>query len=152
MIYFIRDTASGLVKVGLSEDPVRRLAKMQTDCPGLLVLLATQDGGEPDESLLHERFSPLRERGEWFRAEGDLAAYIADLAPHVKAARQRKERVLLIERLAEITGANIQTTRSWLDRDSFPAWHWLAISQAGIMTLEDLAQRHARLPGQRVAA
>ena len=53
-----------------------RLSEIQTGCPEKLTVFALNDGTCATEATLHRRFSDLRTHGEWFRREGDLAAWI----------------------------------------------------------------------------
>jgi hypothetical protein len=41
------------------------------------------EGGPFEERLLHDRFSDLRQHGEWFRVGPELLAYIAEHAADV---------------------------------------------------------------------
>lgn len=87
MIYFIRDSLSGHIKIGVSDKPWTRLAKMQSDCPGELAILAIDEGGEADERELHVRFAAQRVRGEWYRTSAALLAHIEALPPIKKPRR-----------------------------------------------------------------
>jgi hypothetical protein len=78
-VYFIRDTGTGLIKIGHGANPRRRLQMLQTGCPTRLELMAVIEGGEADERSLHQRFHHLREQGEWFRQGGDLLDHIGTL-------------------------------------------------------------------------
>jgi len=61
MIYFIQDTSSRAIKIGISEHPTTRLAALQTAHHSDLILLAVMDGNEQDEQALHRMFK--RKRG-----------------------------------------------------------------------------------------
>lgn len=87
MIYFIRDTLTGLVKIGTAENPWRRLAKIQSDSPGQLEMLAIEDGGVERETELHREFASARRRGEWFAPADRLMAYVTDCGPAPKPPR-----------------------------------------------------------------
>lgn len=78
MIYFIE--SQGMVKIGVSSNPKRRLAMIATGCPGGCVMLATAEGGPEEETRLHELFSHLRRRGEWFIFTDEISKYIAENA------------------------------------------------------------------------
>lgn len=65
-IYFIQREDTGAVKIGLSKDPTRRLATLQTGNEFELKLRHLIPGGLPEERQLHQRFAPARIRGEWF--------------------------------------------------------------------------------------
>lgn len=80
MIYFIQDASTLLIKIGFTDSaPEKRLAQLQTGCPGELMLLLMIEGGQNDEADLHERFDDLRERGEWFRPGPMLIGLMIDL-------------------------------------------------------------------------
>lgn len=81
MIYFIRDPAADRVKIGVSNDPWKRLKNMQTGSPGLLELVAMVDGDPAAEKALHQRFDGSRVRGEWFVWSGPVADHVATLPP-----------------------------------------------------------------------
>lgn len=63
--YLIQAGDDGLVKVGHSADPQRRLAALQTGSGESLTIRATLRGAN-QEPLLHDIFAHLRRRGEWF--------------------------------------------------------------------------------------
>lgn len=81
MIYFIRDTASGDIKIGFSGNPSRRLAILQTGHANHLELLGVISGSLTEEQALHERFANSHKRGEWFRPTPDLVDFVAALPP-----------------------------------------------------------------------
>jgi len=87
MIYFIREAASGCIKIGFSDKPWDRFSKMQSDTPGELAVLAITEGDKVAEAALHARFADLRLRGEWFRDDGRIAT-LAQSFPPVR--RERK--------------------------------------------------------------
>lgn len=74
-VYFIRCKASGLIKIGLSESPWKRLSKMQSDTPDELEMLGVFAGDIVAEAEMHNRFSASRHRGEWFKPTDDLIAF-----------------------------------------------------------------------------
>lgn len=75
-VYFIRAGQSGPIKIGVSCDPIKRLAALQTANPERLVLLgAWRDDKDPYglERKLHEIFAPHRiGETEWFKASREL--------------------------------------------------------------------------------
>lgn len=73
-IYFICD--GDFVKIGISDNPEKRLSHLQTSNPKKLTLLYTMDGNETLEKLLHSIFSQYRVRGEWFEYTGSLYEFI----------------------------------------------------------------------------
>ncbi len=80
-VYYVLAPELGTVKIGFAEKPKSRFSKIQSDCPTRLILLAIEDGDETTEGERHARFADYRQRGEWFRHEGELLEYISTLAP-----------------------------------------------------------------------
>jgi hypothetical protein len=74
MIYFIQDTGSRAIKIGVSRSPRERLADLQTAHPARLVLLGIMDGMQNEERALHSKFD--RVHGEWFEPTPDLMSFI----------------------------------------------------------------------------
>lgn len=70
-VYFIGGP-SGPIKIGVSKDPKRRLAGLQTNSPYHLKLLAIAPGGVEEERFLHAKFAHLRLKGEWFKRDPEL--------------------------------------------------------------------------------
>jgi DNA-binding XRE family transcriptional regulator len=89
VIYFIRDPDAGCVKIGFSSNPALRFNKLKADCANAVVLVAVIEGDEAAESELHQRYSGLNRRGEWFYERGDLASLISSLPPYEKPAGKR---------------------------------------------------------------
>jgi len=77
MIYFIQEGTEGPIKIGYTSKSVRtRMATLQTASAQKLRLLATAEGTQKDESMLHARFSACHIKGEWFKPSVDLMNYI----------------------------------------------------------------------------
>lgn len=80
-VYFILNEDSRAIKIGRAKNLEKRMKTLQTASPAPLKLLKSiqvssgQEAHELEQSL-HERFSALRLWGEWFRAEGELLAYV----------------------------------------------------------------------------
>jgi hypothetical protein len=81
-VYFIQNTQNGLIKIGSSSNPQKRLSTLQTASAGPMVLLAATSSYT--ESGLHRRFKSLRVRGEWFRPEAELLQLIEEEKDRVK--------------------------------------------------------------------
>lgn len=79
MIYYIQDRASGRIKIGFSDNPWNRLAKINTDAAGGVLLLAVEDGCRAVEASRHASFSADRGHGEWFAPSSGLLAHIEAL-------------------------------------------------------------------------
>lgn len=79
-IYAVLAEELGLVKIGVAKHPLSRLTHMQTGSPAQLRLIGVSETVETPEEIervTHLRFSHLRVRGEWFRYDAEMAAFIA---------------------------------------------------------------------------
>lgn len=76
-VYFAR--SRGLIKIGYSSEPDRRMKSLATTWPHPVRLLKLVPGGKRLEAEYHERFGHLRHVGEWFRADRDLIEFIDSL-------------------------------------------------------------------------
>jgi hypothetical protein len=90
MIYFVRCTLTGHVKIGYAGDPWARLSKMQSDSPGDLRLVGVEPGGADREAQLHKLFGDCRIRGEWFLPDHHLDSYLSDLPTPIKTSARRQ--------------------------------------------------------------
>lgn len=77
-VYFVHATESGRIKIGTADDPVRRLATLQTGSPEQLDLIGTLPGGRALEARLHRDFARERLRGEWFECSDRLVLFLGD--------------------------------------------------------------------------
>lgn len=76
-VYFI-EAENGLIKIGVSDDPVSRFGQIRTMSPLPLRLRGVVPGaGNAGEAELHQRFAADRAHGEWFRPSPALLSYIA---------------------------------------------------------------------------
>lgn len=74
-IYFIR-SSEGFVKIGLSNNPEKRLKTLQTASPYKLDLAYKMKGNESLEKYLHLLFAPYRAYGEWFQFSDAIIKFI----------------------------------------------------------------------------
>jgi len=65
-LYFAK-AKNGLIKIGQSGDPDRRLRDLQTMSPIPIDMVLVLDGMAASEGALHEWFADSRTHGEWFR-------------------------------------------------------------------------------------
>lgn len=72
--YFIRQ--GDYVKIGISKNVCGRIGDLQCASPTTLELIGTIPGNV--EASMHDRFSGLSVRGEWFRLEGSLEDLLHD--------------------------------------------------------------------------
>lgn len=74
LVYFIGcGDGNPFVKIGQTRDLHKRVAALRGANPLEITVLLVMRGSTTEERLLHAAFSEYRERGEWFRNEGELA-------------------------------------------------------------------------------
>lgn len=66
MIYFLRASNGGPVKIGFTNNLKRRMIAYRTHNPEEVIVIRTIDGDRLTEKWLHKEFSELRIRTEWF--------------------------------------------------------------------------------------
>ena len=74
-VYFIQ-AGDGPVKIGFSTNVEKRMVALQISSPHELALIAKMSGNKALEKQIHERFSRLALRGEWFEMDGELEELI----------------------------------------------------------------------------
>jgi len=77
-VYFIQPLRGGTIKIGVAQDPERRLEQIQRMSPVRLILLGAIPGGYEKERELHALFATARKHGEWFEPTPELRRYIED--------------------------------------------------------------------------
>tara|TARA_B100000085_G_C18500857_1_gene495419 strand:- start:895 stop:1200 length:306 start_codon:yes stop_codon:yes gene_type:complete len=65
-LYIIQSDVTGMIKIGRSKNPRKRLKQLQTGNPNKLKLIAAFEGQGWREKIIHERLSRYRLEGEWF--------------------------------------------------------------------------------------
>lgn len=83
-VYFIRAVDEnkkdyGPIKIGVSNNPKKRLVSIQTGNSNKLRIISTILGGRRRERLLHEEFKDSRLTGEWFKPTKRLLDFINNL-------------------------------------------------------------------------
>jgi hypothetical protein len=78
LVYFI-GAGDGPIKIGMSDDPRKRLRTLQTSHHQPLAILAVCEGGRVREGEYHRTFARHRLNGEWFARHPDILAEIASL-------------------------------------------------------------------------
>jgi hypothetical protein len=80
VVYFIRCTATKLVKIGFAKNVADRLANLQCGSAAELLLEMTIPARSvDDERAFHKRFAGNRVRGEWFNlTPGDVRAALTE--------------------------------------------------------------------------
>lgn len=95
-VYFIESSDDGLIKIGQSGDPERRLRSLQTGSWQKLSILGTVPGGRSEERAWHDRFHFARvPGGEWFRPHPKLIDAMREVG--VVASRRRVGHTVEVE-------------------------------------------------------
>jgi hypothetical protein len=81
LVYFLRESLEGPVKVGRSKDPWSRRDQLQTGNPKELRVLGCCFGNPEFENAIHQAFKDAHIRGEWFRSTEDLVSLINEICP-----------------------------------------------------------------------
>lgn len=79
-VYFIENTFTRAIKIGLAKWPQKRLSNLQIGSADPLRLLAVVEGGPAHERALHSRWADHRTRGEWFSPHPEILAEIERLS------------------------------------------------------------------------
>nr|WP_278376632.1 GIY-YIG nuclease family protein [Brucella anthropi] len=74
-VYFARSL--DLVKIGFSKSVPKRVRSIATACPTEIEVIKIIPGTNQTERYFHTHFAGYRQKGEWFRLEGALAAFLS---------------------------------------------------------------------------
>lgn len=66
-LYFIQTSNMGMIKIGRSIDPLKRLKQLQTGNPHILKLIHVFYNQGDKENYLHFHLKEFRLKGEWFK-------------------------------------------------------------------------------------
>lgn len=90
-IYLIQAGNTRKFKVGISQDPDRRLGYLQTGNPDKLHFGALWIGTRKDESAIHRLLVEYRQSGEWFECppEYDIQGLIIEIDARLEIANRR---------------------------------------------------------------
>jgi hypothetical protein len=78
MIYFVRETEDGFIKIGTTVRLTERLKQLEAEFDVKLEVLAVIAGGRKEEKMLHRRFAHNHPWREWFSPSEDLLRYIKE--------------------------------------------------------------------------
>ncbi|MEB0325779.1 DUF1376 domain-containing protein [Citrobacter portucalensis] len=76
-VYFIKNPASGLIKIGYSKNPWARLSELRRNYGSELSVVATIKTVEKSETSIHAAFDRYRVEGEWFIESESIKAVIS---------------------------------------------------------------------------
>ncbi len=109
MIYFIRCTGSGKVKIGKSFDVLRRVAELQVGNPSTLIVEAEIDGYTGLEAYLHKKCDERRGIGEWFDlTQAEVSSIVRFVGECQKIWATNEEARLVREIIAEDALAELE--------------------------------------------
>jgi hypothetical protein len=102
VIYFIKNSRNGLIKIGRSDCVSYRIKKLKEAYGRQLILLKCIHGDSQTETKLHKRFRKSRMHGEWFKESKQLRQFIETS----KNGRPKKRYVVMYLKLpAELVDA-----------------------------------------------
>ena len=105
VVYYIRRTSDGMVKIGTTGAFRKRMATFRNEF-GEIQILMTHSGGRPEELKMHRQFDAYRIRGsEWFRPARTLLEWICDERRIVRYRETQQPGVLGIGALQKLTTA-----------------------------------------------
>ena len=78
-VYLMQSELTGLLKIGISKDPIQRRRNLETAQGGKIELLKIIAGGKNIEKKLHEKFSTYRKDGEWFENTAEIIDYFDEV-------------------------------------------------------------------------
>ncbi len=75
-VYYIQEELDGNIKIGWSDDPIKRLTQHQTSNSRELRMLVYVKGSPDYEREIHRKFQTSKTTGEWFKPDKRLLVHI----------------------------------------------------------------------------
>ena len=75
-VYYIQEELDGNIKIGWSDDPIKRLSQHQTSNSRELRMLVYVKGSQEYEREIHRKFQISKTTGEWFKPDKRLLVHI----------------------------------------------------------------------------
>jgi predicted GIY-YIG superfamily endonuclease len=75
-VYYIQEEMDGNIKIGWSDDPIKRLQQHQTSNSRELRMLVYVKGSQEYERKTHSKFQSSKTTGEWFKPDKRLLVHI----------------------------------------------------------------------------
>lgn len=93
-LVYLAQIEPGPIKVGIANDPLRRLDDIQVASPYDVTILRITWGGADLERYLHHRWRKHKIRGEWFKPVEEILRYASgDAELSLKIRRAAKIRI-----------------------------------------------------------
>ena len=106
MIYFVQEENNGLIKIGYSANPKKRLKALQTQSAKKLSIIKTLEGDYREEYDLHRKFSNHLAYDEWFYPHKELIDYI-----------ENPDKIIIEEAYAEYYGELLYCIQNNIDSE-----------------------------------
>lgn len=154
MIYFIRNTTTGTIKIGYSIDPTKRLATLQTAHHDRLEVWDAVPGDQDAERVLHRRFASFRMNGEWFHPHPVVITGIAKVIEEAKQAEAKRleelarRPVLLGVPIESVYLAGKITNHPWR-LAMIPQWNRMGLDEDGDLIRPGIEKQAVCLPNQK---
>jgi hypothetical protein len=123
VIYILQVRGKGQLKIGFTEnDPMRRVAAIQSASPYELELISSFAAIAQDELHLHKALEQHRIRGEWYRPSEEVMGYLEGHCPELRAKRPKSRRPNVekaldafggLHNVAKICGVGISAVCQW---------------------------------------
>lgn len=125
------ENQDGLVKLGWSKDPLRRLVKINSDTSSRCKLVGFVRGTREQEAELHRICADECVHGEWYRRGRLVSAFLSMLPPPpaVRSQRRRPWNGKTATDLAALIGVDKSTITKWKYR-GIPAKRIVDIERA----------------------
>lgn len=78
-LYLMKSSLTGLLKIGISQNPKRRKRNLETAQGGEIDILFLTAGSQALEKSIHKMFDKYRKDGEWFDYSEDIILYFEDI-------------------------------------------------------------------------
>lgn len=79
LFVYVIQASNGAIKIGHSADPAQRIKTINLHSPLPCRLIAVLEGKMKDELTFHRRFAEHRSHSEWFKDEGEVSQFIAEI-------------------------------------------------------------------------
>ena len=123
-VYLVQLGDESIYKIGVSQNPQKRLAGLQTSSPLPLRFVATVDAqnqrmASKVERRLHGLFDSKRTQGEWFSLSSEDVLYVRAVFDTIRDARKHMRPQELLFELRELRGQLSEV------RQALRCWDWL---------------------------
>jgi hypothetical protein len=124
---YVVEAQCGLIKIGYSRWPESRAEAICRLSPSPVRLIAKWPGQMRDELSIHDKLASYRSHNEWFRIEGEAAAFVREVFGRGLVAPPPEFKVLSYESALERKAASrakmsASMRSAWADPDRKADW------------------------------